>query len=89
MLNEKEMSKMGYVLCSKHRENIIKNLYKNKLQIPSKIAKETNILPNHISFYLRQLKENDIVKCINEEDHKGRLYKLTDMGFKIAKELEE
>ena len=89
MLNEKEMSKMGYVLCSKHRENIIKNLYKNKLQIPSKIAKETNILPNHISFYLRQLKENGIVKCINEEDHKGRLYKLTDTGFKIAKELEE
>lgn len=89
MLNENEMSKMGYVLCSKHREKIIKNLYKNKFQIPSKIAKETDILPNHISFYLRQLKENDIVKCINEEDHRGRLYKLTDIGLKIAKELEE
>lgn len=89
MLENEELSKMGYVLCSKRRQEIINSLYKNKIQIPSKIAEETDILPNHISFYLRQLKENNLVVCINEENRKGRLYKLTDIGLKIAEEINE
>lgn len=89
MLTDTEkISKMGYVLCSQHRQNIVKNLYQNKISIPSKIAKDTGILPNHISFYLKQLKENNIVECINESDRKGRMYRLTDTGNEIVKELE-
>lgn len=89
MLSNNEIDKMGYVLSSKHREEIVNVLYKNKMSIPSKIAKETDILPNHISFYLKQLKENDLIVCINENNRKGRIYKLTEIGNKIAEELNE
>ena len=50
-------------------------------------AKDTGILPNHISKVLKELKEAEIVECINPEVRKGRLYRLTDVGDEIAKEL--
>jgi DNA-binding MarR family transcriptional regulator len=52
------------------------------------IASDSGILPNHISNVLRQLKEKDIVECINPEVRKGRLYRLSDNGLDILDELE-
>ena len=37
---------------------------------------------------LKELKEAEVVECINEEARKGRLYRLTDWGDKIAEKLE-
>lgn len=58
-----------------------------KTKIPSEIAKDSNIIQNHISTTLRQLKEHELVECINPEVKKGRLYRLTDNGNKVIKEL--
>lgn len=58
-----------------------------KTKIPSEIAKDANIIQNHISTTLRQLKEHELVECINLEVKKGRLYRLTDNGNKVIKEL--
>lgn len=58
-----------------------------KTKIPSEIAKDSNIIQNHISTTLIQLKEHELVECINPEVKKGRLYRLTDNGNKVIKEL--
>lgn len=58
-----------------------------KTKIPYEIAKDANIIQNHISTTLRQLKEHELVECINPEVKKGRLYRLTDNGNKVIKEL--
>lgn len=52
------------------------------------IAKDTGIVQNHISNTLRQLKEHDLVECINPEVRKGRLYRLTDEGEEIVDKIE-
>ena len=57
--------------------------------IPSQIAKNSGIRTNHISKVLSELKAHDLVECINPEVRKGRLYRLTDIGEDVVKELKE
>ena len=39
------------------------------------------------SITLKQLKEHELVECINPEVRKGRLYRLTEKGEKIVDNL--
>ena len=57
------------------------------VKIPSEIAKDAEIFQNHISNTLRQLKEHELVECINPEVRRGRLYRLTDKGEEVTKNL--
>ena len=75
-----------YVNKSSYRVRVLKSLGENA-KMPKEIAKDSEILPNHISNVLRQLKEKEIVECINPEVRKGRLYRLTDKGDDVVKNL--
>jgi len=75
-----------YIEKSQYRSKVLKTLA-NDTKIPSQIAKDTGIVQNHISNTLRQLKEHDLVECINPEVRKGRLYRLTDKGDVLVKNL--
>ena len=54
---------------------------------PTKIAQDTDIKVNHISKVLKELKEKNLVICINEEKRKNRIYKLTPQGKQITEKL--
>ena len=56
---------------------------------PVLIRKETHFNFGNVSNVLKLLRDKEIVKCINPEDHKGKLYKLTENGEKILKELKK
>ena len=56
--------------------------------IPTQIARNSDIRPYHISKVLAELKAHELVECINPEVRKGRLYRLTDYGDKVVKNLE-
>ena len=58
------------------------------VKIPSQIARDSDILQNHISSTLQQLREHELVECINPEVRKGRLYRLTDVGEDVVKNLD-
>jgi len=62
-----------------YRLKIVQAIDNNTL-MPSEIAAKTKIRLNHVSMFLKELKENKIVKCLNEENKKGRLYELTELG---------
>ena len=51
---------------------------------PSEISKSVNIRLNHVSMMLTNLKEADLVVCLNEESKRGRLYELTELGKKVV-----
>ncbi|WP_367270523.1 transcriptional regulator [uncultured Methanobrevibacter sp.] len=76
-----------YVKKSSYRLKVLKTLG-NDAKMPKEIANDSGILPNHISNVLRQLKDKEIVECINPEVRKGRLYRLSDNGLDVLEELE-
>ena len=57
-------------------------------KIPSVIARDSGIRTNHISKVLSELKAHELVECINPEARKGMLYRLTDKGDDVVKNLE-
>ena len=58
-----------------------------EVKIPSEIVNDTEIFQNHISNTLRQLKEHKLIECINPEVRKGRLYRLTEKGKTVSKNI--
>ena len=79
--------KIKYVNRSSYRVKVLKSLGSDA-KIPKDIARDSGILPNHISNVLRQLKEKEIVECINPEVKKGRMYRLTGKGDEIVKNID-
>lgn len=78
---------MKYVKRSTYRVRAVKAIG-TTIKIPKQIANDSGILLNHISNVLRELKEKDVVECLNPNLRKGRLYRLSETGLEILKELE-
>ena len=85
-LSDEMLKEVGYVQVSTYRTKVMKSL-DGEVKIPSQIAKDTDIMQNHMSATLKQLKEHELVECINPEVRKGRLYRLTNKGEEIIKKL--
>lgn len=84
MENDELFKLVGYVMASDYRTKILKSIGEN-IKIPSAIAEDIGLRTNHVSNVLKDLKENNLVICLNEEARKGRLYKNTDLGLEILK----
>lgn len=81
---EEGLTLASYVKSSTYRYKVLESLKKHNIATPTTISKDTGILVNHMSNVLRELKQNGYVECINEDTHKGRLYRLTMMGNLIV-----
>lgn len=86
-MDDETLKKYAYVSISSYRVKAIKAL-ENQTKIPTQIANDTGIRTNHISKVLRELKDAGVAECINEDQKKGRLYRLTSVGDEIAKKLD-
>ena len=86
-LSDEMLTEISYVKISKYRTKAMKAL-ENDVKIPSVIAKDSGIRTNHISKVLSELKAHELVECINPEVRKGRLYRHTDKGEDVVKNLE-
>lgn len=86
VLSDEMLKEMSYVKISKYRTKVMKSL-DGDVKIPTVIAKDSEIRPNHISKVLAELKAHELVECINPEVRKGRLYRLTDKGDVLVKNL--
>ena len=85
-LSDEMLKEMSYVKISKYRTKVMKSL-DGEVLIPTQIAKNSGIRTNHISKVLAELKAHELVECINPEVKKGRLYRLTDKGDDLVKNL--
>ena len=85
-LSDEMLKDISYVKISTYRTKVMKSL-EDEVKIPSQISKDSDIKQNHISNVLRQLKEHDLVECINPEVRKGRLYRLTNKGENIINKI--
>ncbi|MDR2873282.1 MAG: transcriptional regulator [Methanobrevibacter sp.] len=73
---------VALIKASRYRNSVLFSIG-DKIKTPSEISKEINIQINHVSKVLKELKNEKIVVCLNEENFKGRLYKLTNYGEDI------
>lgn len=84
-IDEKYLEELSVIKASRHKQNIIKILSNESLKIPSELGHELNLKTTHVSANLKELKEMNIVKCLNEDKKKGRLYCITDKGKILTK----
>ena len=87
-LSDEMLTEISYVKISQYRTKVMKSL-EGDVKIPTAIARDSEIRPNHISKVLAELKAHELVECINPEVRKGRLYRLTDKGDELVKNLNE
>ena len=85
-LSDELLTEISYVKISQYRTKVMKSL-DGEVLMPTQIARNSEIRPNHISKVLSELKTHNLVECINPEVRKGRLYRLTDKGEEIVNEL--
>ena len=85
-LSDEMLTEISYVNISKYRTKVMKSL-DGEVLIPTQIAKNSGIRTNHISKVLSELKARELVECINPEVRKCRLYRLTDKGEEVTKNI--
>jgi len=73
----------GIVKSSKHRTRIIKLLAQSPPKTPKELAEQIGVALNNVSNYLATLRELGLVKCLNDDLRKGRVYALTNEGKEI------
>ena len=69
---------------SENRFKILKILNNEKVLTPTEIAKETGIVVNHVSTFLKEFKDNKILVCLNEDEKRGRLTQLPNLEKKFC-----
>ena len=79
---------ISLIKTSGHRRKILKSLSNARYLTPSEISSKTKIRMNHVSSLLRALKESKLVTCLNDNEKRGRLYKITTLGKRVFKENE-
>ena len=75
-----------YIKNSKYRTKIMKAL-QGDVKIPSQLSRETGVHLTHVSHTLSDLRQRGYIECINPEEQRGRLYRLTENGEKLAEKL--
>lgn len=83
-MDDETLKDYGYVISSSYRQKSVKSLNKGN-KIPTELANDIGIRSNHVSKVLRELKDRDVVECINENKRKNRIYRLTPKGQDIAR----
>ena len=86
-LSDEMLKELSYVKISKYRTKVMKSL-DGEVLIPTQIAKNSGIRTNHISKVLSELKAHELVECINPEVKKGRLYRQTEKGEEVSKNID-
>lgn len=73
---------IGFIKISPLRQKTLRAL-KNDYLMPSEIGRLTGMRTTQASGALFDLKEKNLVMCMNESAHKGRIYQLTELGIEI------
>lgn len=75
-----------HVNKSSYRVKVLKTL-EDDPKMPKDIAADCDILQNHISNVLTELRNLGLIVCINPEVKKGRIYRLSEEGEEILDKL--
>ncbi|MBI2176134.1 ArsR family transcriptional regulator [Candidatus Woesearchaeota archaeon] len=84
---ERQMIKgISIIKNSEYRKKILLSLVDVNYLTPSEISEKTKLRLNHVSNFLKDLRDNELIICLNDDEKRGRLYQITGLGKKVAKE---
>lgn len=78
---------VSFILASKKRQALLALL--ETPRTPMQLARLLSMSQPNVSLKLKDLQDNGMVECVNPEDRKGRIYRLTVTGTKVLKELKK
>lgn len=84
-MEQKLIKGITIIKTSEYRRKILNSLYDVDFLTPSEIAEKTNLRLNHVSNFLKDLKDNDLIICLNNDEKRGRLYQITKTGKEVLK----
>ncbi|MFW6002619.1 MAG: hypothetical protein ACOCQD_04700 [archaeon] len=82
----KEIELKAWILRGSQRRAIFQIIEDNLIpaQMYEKARKiNSKVTRNNVSDILKEFRENKLIECINPEEKKGRIYKLTNKGKKL------
>lgn len=82
IMNEEDRLFLRFINRSSYRVKIL-NCIGDGYKIPSVIAAETGLLRNHVSVGLQRLIGLGLVRCLNPDAKRARVFRLTDKGLKF------
>lgn len=85
-MDDRILNEWSYIIASSYRIKTLKSLSQSP-KIPTEIAKEHEIPTCRISKTLSDLKEHNLVFCVNPEMKKGRIYKITEYGHEVLNQI--
>lgn len=75
-------------MSSEYRKNICLALEERPLT-PKQLSERFSIALSHVSNTLKDLEENDLVKCLTPNKRKYKLYELSESGEELLHEMRE
>lgn len=81
-MDKRIVSAVALYKSSKYRQKVLACIGGGTMT-PSEIAESVGIRLNHVSMVLAKLKASGLVKCLNEDSKRGRLYELTALGKQV------
>ena len=83
IMDKKELyGLIGFVLSSRNRVQVLKAINED-YKMPSEIGRELDMNFALVSYSLSSLKRKKLVRCLNENASKGRIYVCTPLGLEI------
>ena len=87
-LSDEELDLFGFVSASERRQSIVLELRKAPFT-PKQLSERTDIPLSHVSNLLSELTSESVTEIVNPERKRGRVYRLTPNGEKVAKRVDE
>lgn len=86
-MDDETLKVFAFISISSYRTKALKAL-ESENKTPTQIANDSDIRMSHISNVLKELKDCGAAECINEEERKNRIYRLTPLGREIVMNLD-
>lgn len=84
-MEQKLIRGITIIKTSVYRRKILNSLCDVDFLTPSEIAEKTKIRLNHVSNFLKDLRDQELIKCLNDNEKRGRLYQITSLGKEVLK----
>ena len=75
----------SFVIRGKYRKMILLAL--DIERTPSEISKITQIHLSHVSRSLSELNQKRLIKCLNPEDHIGKVFRISKIGKELINQI--